>query len=163
MYIVLPQSPGQLDFVLQKITTKLLVDKMSLMQNLPVDVMLPKFKFDFTSHLESNLREVKINFFLSMRIRQLKTTLYFQLGIRDIFEPSATLTGIPRTKSTSRQLVVSDVIQKIGIDINEKGTTAYVATGAYTIWSRIFSYEYTSNPVTFACQYFDGKTSDREV
>ncbi|XP_058796225.1 uncharacterized protein LOC131667058 [Phymastichus coffea] len=107
MYFVLPQSPGQLNFVLQKITPKLLAEKMSTLQLVPVDVLLPKFQFDFTSHLQSNLRE---------------------LGIRDIFEATATLTGIQKSKSTSRRLAVSDVVQKAGIEINEKGTTAYVAT-----------------------------------
>ena len=32
------------------------------MQEVGADVMIPKFKFDFTSHLENNLREVQYSY-----------------------------------------------------------------------------------------------------
>ena len=51
------------------------------------------------------------------------------MGIQEIFEPSATLTGILKTNRNSPQLIVSDIVQKSGIEVNEKGTAAYVATG----------------------------------
>jgi len=56
----------------------------------------------------------------------------FQLGIRDIFDNTALLTGIAKTKRASRHLRVSDVVHKTGIEVNENGTTAYAATGIYT-------------------------------
>ncbi|XP_023244885.1 uncharacterized protein LOC106647876, partial [Copidosoma floridanum] len=107
MFVILPQQPGNLSDLVGKIQP----DKMSeyewLMQEIPVDVRLPKFKFDFTSHMEDALRE---------------------LGINEIFDETATLTGILRSKSTSRPLVVNDILQKSGIEVNEQGSTAYTAT-----------------------------------
>lgn len=55
------------------------------------------------------------------------------MGIQDIFENSSTLTGILRTSSASPQLSVSEIVQKSGIEVNEKGTAAYVATGEQNI------------------------------
>ncbi|XP_008207605.3 uncharacterized protein LOC100118367 [Nasonia vitripennis] len=107
MYAILPQAPGKLDELLKKVSPFVINRHVWLMQELYVDVMLPKFKFDFTSKLENNLRE---------------------LGIRDIFDDTATLTGILRSKSTSRRLVVTDIIQKTGIEVSERGTVAYAAT-----------------------------------
>ncbi|OXU25130.1 hypothetical protein TSAR_009543, partial [Trichomalopsis sarcophagae] len=107
MYAILPQAPGKLDELVKKVSPFVINRHVWLMQELYVDVMLPKFKFDFTSKLENNLRE---------------------LGIRDIFDDTATLTGILRSKSTSRRLVVTDVIQKTGIEVSERGTVAYAAT-----------------------------------
>lgn len=52
------------------------------------------------------------------------------MGIRDIFESTATLTGIIKTKR-GYNLVVSDIIQKTGIEVNENGTSAYAATGKF--------------------------------
>ena len=51
------------------------------------------------------------------------------MGIRDIFDDTATLTGILRQKSTSRRLIVSDILQKAGIEVTEEGTVAFAATG----------------------------------
>ncbi|XP_011505093.1 PREDICTED: LOW QUALITY PROTEIN: uncharacterized protein LOC105367929 [Ceratosolen solmsi marchali] len=107
MYIILPRLPGQVDDVLQRITPSSVNSYAWIMQEVPVDILIPKFKFDFTSHLENTLR---------------------QLGIRDIFEDTATLIGILHSKSTSRRLVVTDIVQKAGIEVNERGTTAYTAT-----------------------------------
>lgn len=56
-----------------------------------------------------------------------------QLGIRDIFDDTATLTGIAKTKRDSRHLIVSDVLQKTGIEVNENGTTAYAVTGKFIV------------------------------
>ena len=49
-----------------------------------------------------------------------------QLGIRDLFSSSrANLPGVARDTS----LYVSKVIQKAGLEVNEKGTTAFASTG----------------------------------
>jgi serine protease inhibitor len=49
-----------------------------------------------------------------------------QLGIRDIFSAGqAHLPGIARDKS----LYVSEIIQKAGLQVNERGTTAFASTG----------------------------------
>jgi hypothetical protein len=50
----------------------------------------------------------------------------FQLGISDIFNAGAAhLPGIARDKS----LYVSQIIQKAGLEVNERGTTAFASTG----------------------------------
>jgi serpin B11/12 len=49
-----------------------------------------------------------------------------QLGIRDLFsKATANLPGLTRDRS----LYVSKIIQKAGLEVNEKGTTAYASTG----------------------------------
>lgn len=107
IYLLLPRIINGIDELIDKINPFVLTRYMWLMQDLSVDVLIPKFKFDFSSHLESILRE---------------------LGICDIFDDTATLTGIAQTKRTSKRLKVSNILQKAGIEINENGTTAYVAT-----------------------------------
>lgn len=108
MYLILPNSLNGIDHLMKEINPFILTRHVWLMQELPVEVTIPKFKFDFTSHMEPFLRE---------------------LGIRDIFDDTASLTGIAKTKRTSRRLMVSDVLQKTGIEVNENGTSAYAATG----------------------------------
>ena len=49
-----------------------------------------------------------------------------QLGIRDLFSGAASnLAGVARDRS----LYVSKIIQKAGLEVNEKGTTAFASTG----------------------------------
>ncbi|KAL6427473.1 hypothetical protein ACFW04_008768 [Cataglyphis niger] len=107
MYIILPRMSIGVDHIVNQINPFTLASDMWTMQELPLDVWIPKFKFEFTSHLENILRE---------------------LGIRDIFDDTALLTGIAKTKRTSRHLKVSDVMHKTGIEVNEEGTIAYAAT-----------------------------------
>ncbi|XP_015597657.1 uncharacterized protein LOC107268913 [Cephus cinctus] len=107
MFLILPRTRDGIEHLVREINPFILTRHMWLMQDVPVDVTIPKFKFDFTSHLENILRE---------------------LGIRDIFDNTATLTGIAKSKSTSKKLVVSDVLQKVGVEVNELGTAAYAAT-----------------------------------
>lgn len=107
MYLLLPRNRDGIDRLANKVNQFLLTRQMWHMQDLPVDVILPRFKFDYTSHLENILREI---------------------GIRDIFDDTATLTGIALTKRNSRRLKVTNIYQKAGIEVNENGTTAYAAT-----------------------------------
>ncbi|KOC68055.1 Serine proteinase inhibitor A3K, partial [Habropoda laboriosa] len=107
MYLLLPDTLDGIERLVNEVSPYLLTKYVWLMQDLSIDVSIPKFKFEFTSHLESILRE---------------------LGIRDIFDDTATLTGIALSKRISKHLKVSDVVQKAGIEVNENGTTAYVAT-----------------------------------
>lgn len=107
MYFILPRKMNSLDSLVEKLNSHAFSKQTWLMQDMSLAVVIPKFKFDFTSHLESTLRE---------------------MGIQDIFENSSTLTGILRTSSASPQLSVSEIVQKSGIEVNEKGTAAYVAT-----------------------------------
>ncbi|XP_011879335.1 PREDICTED: uncharacterized protein LOC105568344 [Vollenhovia emeryi] len=107
MYIILPHTLTGVDHIINEINPFTLARDVWAMQELPLDIWIPKFKFEFTSHLENTLRE---------------------LGIRDIFDDTALLTGIAKTKRDSRHLQVSDVVHKTGIEVNENGTTAYAAT-----------------------------------
>lgn len=107
MYIILPHTLTGVDHVIKEINPFILARDMWAMQELPLDIWIPKFKFEFTSHLENTLRE---------------------LGIRDIFDDTALLTGIAKTRRASRHLQVSDVVHKAGIEVNENGTTAYAAS-----------------------------------
>lgn len=107
MYLLLPRTKDGIDRISNNVNQFVLSRQMWNMQDLPVDVIIPKFKFEHTSHLESVLR---------------------QIGIRDIFDDTATLTGIAITKRISRHLKVTDIYQKAGVEVNENGTTAFAAT-----------------------------------
>ncbi|EZA57928.1 hypothetical protein X777_01942 [Ooceraea biroi] len=107
MYIILPYTLNGVDHIVSEINPFSLGRDVWAMQELPLDVWIPKFKFEFTSHLENTLR---------------------QLGIRDIFDDTALLTGIAKTRRTSKHLRVSDIVHKTGIEVNENGTIAYAAT-----------------------------------
>lgn len=54
--------------------------------------------------------------------------IQFQLGIKEIFENSATFPLLARGGPTEGKLKVSNIIQKSGIVVDEKGTTAWAAT-----------------------------------
>ncbi|CAK9799548.1 Serine protease inhibitor 2 [Anthophora plagiata] len=107
IYLLLPNALDGIEKLVNEINPSVLTKYVWLMQDLPIDVSIPKFKFQFSSHLEPILRK---------------------LGIRDIFDDTATLTGIARSRRISKHLKVSDIVQKAGIEVNENGTTAYVAT-----------------------------------
>lgn len=51
------------------------------------------------------------------------------MGISEIFENSATFPLLARGGSSEGKLKVSNIIQKSGIIVEEKGTTAWSATG----------------------------------
>lgn len=55
-----------------------------------------------------------------------------QLGINEIFEDSATFPMI--SSPTGTKIKVSDLIQKCGIVVDEKGSEAFVATGKFVIY-----------------------------
>ncbi|XP_043516630.1 uncharacterized protein LOC122532161 [Frieseomelitta varia] len=107
LYLLLPQTLNGIEHLINEVNPFVLTRCVWQMQDLPVDVSIPKFKFEFSSHLEPILRK---------------------LGINDIFDDTATLTGIAQTKRTSEHLKVTDILQKAGIEVNENGTAAYVAT-----------------------------------
>lgn len=50
-----------------------------------------------------------------------------QLGIQELFSPTANLVNIG--SSPEGPLLVSSVIQKTGIEVNEKGSVAHASTG----------------------------------
>ncbi|KDR09408.1 serine protease inhibitor 27A-like [Zootermopsis nevadensis] len=105
MFIVLPNKPDGLNKLVNTASPALLRNQLFHMVKGKVGVRLPKFSFDFTARLENSLQA---------------------LGIRDIFNDSAAnLPGMTREKS----LYVSKAIQKAGLEVNERGTTAFASTG----------------------------------
>ncbi|KAI5645802.1 serpin (serine protease inhibitor) domain-containing protein [Phthorimaea operculella] len=105
MYIIVPNSLTGLPRVLDGLGV--LREELYYLQEHLVDVTLPKFQFDYTSLLNSILRE---------------------LGIRQAFEDTASFPGIARGQSLRQRLRVSRVLQRSGIEVNELGSTAYSAT-----------------------------------
>lgn len=59
MYFILPRKSSAVDSLIAKLNPSAFSRQMWLMQDLSIAVAIPKFKFYFTSHLESTLREVK--------------------------------------------------------------------------------------------------------
>ncbi|PNF27058.1 Serine protease inhibitor 27A [Cryptotermes secundus] len=105
MFIVLPNKPDGLNKLLDTVSPALLRNQLFHMDKVLVNVKLPKFSFDFTAKLEDTLQA---------------------LGIRDIFNAAgAHLPGIARDKT----FYVSKIIQKAGLEVNERGTTAFASTG----------------------------------
>lgn len=109
MNIVLPHANVSLDSIATAMTTAML--KSLEFQREDVTVHLPKFRFDYGTILNDPLRT---------------------LGIRDIFNQNASLpllAPITEGKNADRPgLEVSKILQKAGIEINEKGTLASAAT-----------------------------------
>lgn len=57
------------------------------------------------------------------------------MGITEIFKNSATLPLLARGGTSEGKLKVSNIIQKSGIIVDEKGTTAWSATGKLQLYS----------------------------
>ncbi|XP_014254549.1 uncharacterized protein LOC106669534 isoform X2 [Cimex lectularius] len=106
MYIILPFKKNDLHNVMSSITPDLLRAEVNKMEPITARLSLPKFKVEFASSLAPVLSK---------------------LGITDIFNSKADLSDIAES---AKDLVVSNVIQKAGLEINEQGSTAYVATEA---------------------------------
>ncbi|XP_069680025.1 serine protease inhibitor 2-like isoform X2 [Periplaneta americana] len=109
MFIVLPKQPDGLGKLLKTVSPAILRNQFFHMQKLPVDVLLPRFRFDFTIKLEDALQT---------------------LGIKDVFsESSADLSGVVK----DNKIFVSRFFQKAGLEVNEEGTTAFASTGTSII------------------------------
>ncbi|KAL4717300.1 hypothetical protein ACJJTC_017187 [Scirpophaga incertulas] len=105
MYVIVPNSLTGLPRVLEGITN--LRPEIDALQERLVDVTLPKFKFDYTSHLDGLLKD---------------------MGVRQAFEDTASFPGIARGQSLVQRLRITKVLQRSGIEVNELGSVAYSAT-----------------------------------
>lgn len=83
-------------------------------------MVLPKFKFDSSINLNDVVRRVKI-FVIPDTVHLLIILILEQLGIQDIFETNATFPLLARGGKTEGRLKVSNIIQKSGIVVDEKG------------------------------------------
>lgn len=107
MFLILPnRRDGFDDFVLQLDSAKLHNAKW-LMDETEVRVVLPKFKFNYSSNLNDVLKG---------------------LGIREVFTDEASLPLLSRGSGLEGRLKVSNIIQKAGLIVDEKGSTAFAAT-----------------------------------
>ncbi|XP_011310627.1 heparin cofactor 2 isoform X1 [Fopius arisanus] len=107
MYIVLPRTQDGLDTVIKNINSHILMRLVRSMQIFSVEIKLPKFNLEYTSHMEPVLRE---------------------MGIKSIFTNTATLTGIAKAKRGAAQVLVSDIVQKAAIEVDEG--SSYVGAAA---------------------------------
>uniref|UniRef100_A0A0E9Y367 Serine protease inhibitor n=1 Tax=Amblyomma americanum TaxID=6943 RepID=A0A0E9Y367_AMBAM len=103
MVVVLPTQRDGVEAVKQVLTIEKLNAAIASLTNRTVVISLPKFKLDKFNPLKSNLTH---------------------LGLGRIFD-DADLSGI----TGDRQLVVSDVLQRAVVEVNEEGTEAAAASG----------------------------------
>ena len=105
MYVLLPNADDGLTALESQLTSTGLDNVISSMTSTKVDVSIPKFQMTLKVGLKGILQS---------------------LGMHDLFVPTvADLSGMDGT----RKLVVSSVVHKAYIDVNEEGTEAAAATG----------------------------------
>uniref|UniRef100_A0A1B6LQ12 Serpin domain-containing protein n=1 Tax=Graphocephala atropunctata TaxID=36148 RepID=A0A1B6LQ12_9HEMI len=102
MLVILPDEIDGLAALEAKLETVNLTEKVKYMQQPTVTVALPKFKMEETMDLNQILKS---------------------LGAETMFSPKADFSGI-----SNIPLVVSKVVQKAFVEVNEKGTEAAAAT-----------------------------------
>ncbi|EFX68557.1 hypothetical protein DAPPUDRAFT_63029, partial [Daphnia pulex] len=112
MVILLPNQLNGLTHLESSLSPKLLSLIDSKLNKIQMDVVIPKFKLEFSPDLKSVLRSV---------------------GIVDLFNTDADLSKI----SGSKELFVSDAFHRTIIEVNEKGTEAAAAT-AFRFIARSF-------------------------
>ncbi|XP_059622138.1 serine protease inhibitor 2-like [Phlebotomus argentipes] len=107
MTVILPNSKSGIENFVRQIDTVLLHRIKWLMDEVECRVILPKFHFDLTTQLKEPL---------------------MKMGIGQIFTSDASLPSLARGQGLQNRLQVSNVIQKAGIIVDEKGSTAFAAT-----------------------------------
>ncbi|MDR0392103.1 MAG: serpin family protein [Planctomycetaceae bacterium] len=102
--IILPNKGVSVSNVIEKLTQDNFDKTIKTFKSRKLDVKLPRFEVEYSTSLKSAMSGA---------------------GVKQIFTSSADLSGI----AASRDLVVSDVIQKVFIKVDETGTEAAAATG----------------------------------
>lgn len=105
MFIALPDEGQNIDLFISRMQNEQLKHMQWMTERSKVRVVLPKFKFAYKTDLKAAL---------------------CRLGVEDIFTKNANLTAMAANEDL--QLMVSNILQKSGIDVNEVGTVAYSAT-----------------------------------
>ncbi|XP_018571319.1 uncharacterized protein LOC108910995 [Anoplophora glabripennis] len=106
MFIILPNSLGGLPNLIKGINLEKLSSLLRSLEKRLVEVHIPKLKYSFKTKMSEALRNV---------------------GLRQMFENTASFPNI--TKNNNWALIVSDIIQKTGIELDEEGSVVYSATG----------------------------------
>lgn len=113
LFMVLPNSKGGLPDLLHKLNLQTLKKNLYFLDEVPVDVILPKLDFEF---------KIKMNKILE------------EFGLTQMFQNTASFPGIAKGNSGDlRMLYVSDIIQKSGIQLDEEGSTIVSATDVTVI------------------------------
>nr|XP_023013441.1 uncharacterized protein LOC111503378 [Leptinotarsa decemlineata] len=108
MFFILPNSLRGLPDLIRKISLSKITEVLYEMNKSLVEVHIPKFKFNFLAKLAEPLQK---------------------FGLQQMFQNTASFTDIVKTNQTLlRQLVVSDIVQKSGIEVDEEGSVVYSAT-----------------------------------
>lgn len=105
MVMILPYLNKSLEDVVGTLTSENLIQLESKLQREEIVVVIPKFKFDYGTTLNDIL---------------------IALGISEVFSSQAALPQL--SGGTNSTLQVSRILQKAGIEVNEKGTLAFAAT-----------------------------------
>ncbi|GJQ65738.1 SRPN3 [Trypoxylus dichotomus] len=105
LYIILPNSLNGLSYLINNLDFKQLVLGVHFMDIKLIELILPKFRFDFQTRCSQVLRE---------------------FGFDTLFTGISSFPGIIRDQEG--QLVVTDILQKTGIDVDEEGSTIYTTT-----------------------------------
>ncbi|XP_047537845.1 uncharacterized protein LOC125071568 [Vanessa atalanta] len=105
MYVIVPNSLTGLPYIFDGLSE--LRTELYYLQEYYVDVTIPKFQFEYTSHMDGILKE---------------------LGVRQAFEDTASFPGLARGQILSNRLKISKVLQRSGVEVNELGSTVYSAT-----------------------------------
>ncbi|XP_053959374.1 serine protease inhibitor 27A-like [Anastrepha ludens] len=105
MFVALPNDGQSIDSLLRRMQNEQLKHMQWMMERIKLRIVMPKFKFGYKTDLKAAL---------------------CRLGVVDIFTNQAQLTGM--AADADDRLMVSNILQKSGIDVNELGTEAYAAT-----------------------------------
>ncbi|KAL7291382.1 hypothetical protein TKK_0014976 [Trichogramma kaykai] len=109
MNLMLPEQQNKLGEMMTKVTPGTLKHSSMRFEKQSVDVMLPRFRFRASNDLQPVLKD---------------------LGLKSVFGADADLPIVLETKprASGKSLHVSNILQKVGIEVSEAGTEAYAAT-----------------------------------
>lgn len=124
MYIFLPRK-NDVDILVRDLGSNL-SSKISELKETEIQLEIPKFSVEFDSDLATPLQNVTI---ILYNILIDKLICKLQLGIADVFRPTANLSGIVK----DGELYISNLIHKAKIEVDESGTVAAAASGAIVI------------------------------
>ncbi|XP_063709418.1 uncharacterized protein LOC134837951 [Culicoides brevitarsis] len=113
MFIILPDIDTNLNSVLSNLDTKIIHREMWYLDEQEVNLQLPKFKISYPMNLKP---------------------LLMNMGITTVFSNNASLPLLARGDQTStNQLLLSQIQQHTGIEVNEQGSVAFAATQAQLV------------------------------